>query len=324
MPISLSREDRALLTLLQSRFPLAQVPFTDLGERLGWRESTVISRLQVFEESGLVREISGIFDTRRLGYASTLVALQVQPEQLQKVARAVSQHRGVSHNYSREHAFNLWFTLAVPPGTDLEREIEALATQPGVLQALNLPTVRTFKIDARFGLEANALPDEESAPGPASGGEILAAADIPFVRALQHNLPLVQRPFRELAQREGVSENELLEAARRLLASGIMRRYGATLRHREAGYTVNALVAWRVPAERIEAAGRAAAAHAAVSHCYERVARPPVWPYQLFTMIHGRSEEDLGQVIAQLGATILPEEAVVLERPWLGRLLLGR
>lgn len=315
MGVDLSEQDCLLLSLLQDRFPLTPLPFTDLAERLGWRESVLLARIGQLKEGGPLRQIGAIFDTRRLGYASTLVALAVQPERLDDVARGVSRHRGVSHNYAREHAFNLWFTLAVPPEADLQREVGALAAQTGVLQTLTLPVVRTFKVDARFDLESavSGLRERIEPIGPAeTRGAVLATDDIPFVRALQDDLPLTQRPFYMLAQREALGEEALIEAARRFLATGIMRRYGATLRHRQAGYTANAMVCWELPAGCIEAAGQAAARCAAVSHCYERQPRPPAWPYQLFTMVHGRSEAELTRAIDELAALIRPRQVAVL------------
>ena len=320
----LSREDRLLLEQLQSRFPLCARPYAELARRLGLAEGQVMERIRALKEAGPLRQIGAIFDTRRLGYASTLVAMAVEPAQLDAVADVVSRHPGVSHNYARAHRFNLWFTLAVPPGGDLEREVAALAGQVGVLEAFSLPTRRAFKVDVRFDLvDASEEPatqgataegrEEGAQVAPVQGAkEALAPRDIPFVRALQEDLPLVARPFAALGEREGVGERALLDAAHRLLASGILRRYGATLRHREAGYRANAMAVWRVPEGRVEAAGRAAAGRREVSHCYERPAYPPAWPYQLFTMVHAHSQEELEHAVAALGELIRPLDAAVL------------
>ena len=314
MPARLSGGQRDLLVLLQDEFPLVPAPFYVLGERLLWREQEVLSRIWALKAQGPLRQISAIFDTRRLGYSSTLVALRVQPDRLEAVGRAISQHPGVSHNYSREHTFNLWFTLAVPPGIDLEREVQALADQPGVRRVLNLPVVRTFKIGVRFGMGRRYEPEagEVATQAPGATTDRLLPADIPFVRALQEDLPLSSRPFLVLARRAGLSEDGLLEAAERFLASGVMRRYGATLHHRQVGYTANAMVCWQVAEGRIVIAGQAAARHPAVSHCYQRPAYPPDWPYQLFTMVHARSQEELAGAIAGLERTIRPLRIAVL------------
>ena len=148
-----SAQERTLLVLLQDQFPLAETPFAILAERLGVPEREVLADVVTLKASGIVRQIGAIFDSRRLGYSGTLAALSVLPERLETVAAVISRHPGVTHNYSRDHDFNLWFTLAVPPGYDLEGELRDLVDQAGVLQYLSLPTTHTFKIDARFTVD---------------------------------------------------------------------------------------------------------------------------------------------------------------------------
>ena len=303
---------RPLVQLLQDAFPLVPVPFAELGARLGQPEAEVLAGVAALKDSGMLRQIGAIFDTRRLGYISTLVAAQVQPAALEAVAAAVSRHPGVSHNYSRDHVLNLWFTLAVPPGESLEGNVTSLLQQPGVERYLLLPTVRTFKI--RVSLDMGVDEAQEAAQeGQLSAAmpKLLPGKDKRLVRVLQEDLPLEGRPFRALAQAWGMTEEAILEAARRFLREGVMRRYGATLRHQAAGYVVNAMACWQVPGGRLEAAGNAAAALRAVSHCYERRAFPE-WPYALYTMIHARSEEDLSALLRQLAQEIRPVACVVL------------
>ncbi len=329
MAADLPAADRALLSALQNEFPLVPDPFASLATRLGHVESEVLARTAALKAQGPLRQIGAIFDTRRLGYASTLVAFEVEPARLDEVGQAVSRHPGVSHCYSRDHTLNLWFTLAVPPGRDLAAEVQSLSCLPGTLRTLDLPVVRAFKIDVRLDLGAAVLAQgadgrAQAGGAPASplqdavssfaGGEPkpLEADDIPYVRALQEDLPLVSRPFAALAARFQLPEGDLLAAGRRLLAAGTMRRYGATLRHREAGYRANAMACWMAPHERIVAAGQAAAAHHAVSHCYERPAQLPEWPYQLYTMVHAHSEEKLAAAIGELEGLIRPLKRAVL------------
>ncbi len=312
MPSSFSEFERSLLSLLESEFPLAEEPFASLAEELGRSEREVLDAVAALKESGVVRQIGAIFDTARLGYSSTLVAMQVEPARLNDVAAKVSEHPGVSHNYSREHAFNLWFTLAVPPGADLAEEVRALASQPGVLAHLTLPTVRVFKIDARFAGGAGARVGRRRRAAHSGARAFLAVEDIPFVRALQTDLPLESRPFRCVAEGQWLEEAAVLDAAGRFLATGIMRRYGATLRHRRAGYVANAMVCWEVQSDWVESAGQTAAEHPAVSHCYQRPAQPPMWPYNLFTMVHAKSHDDLERVVEELRGRIRPRQFAAL------------
>jgi len=142
---------------------------------------------------------------------------------------------------------------------------------------------------------SSALSTQHSVPSPQSS--VLRRA----VLTLQEDLPIEPRPFETLATRAGMSVAELLEKARDFLASGMMRRYAAILRHWEAGFTVNVMSVWRVPEEKAEEAGRRMAEFAEVSHCYQRPTAPG-WPYSHYAMIHARSEEEASRVVRQIAA----------------------
>ena len=285
--------DRALLERLQVEFPLTPQPFQTLGKILGLSEAEVLSRVRRLKEEALIRQIGAIFDTRRLGYQTTLVAFRVDEEALEEVAVRISAHPGVSHNYARNHHYNLWFTLAIPPDQNLDDEIRRLAALTDVDDWLHLPALRTFKIKTHFRLTADAVDDSPASRSePRLPGRDFAPDDIPYVRALQQDLPLTQRPFARVAAEAGLLEDGLLEKARELKAAGIIRRFAAVLRHRQVGFAANGMCCWVVPDSRIEEVGRLAASLPQVSHCYQRPAYPS-WPYTLFTMIHGQSPEEV-------------------------------
>jgi DNA-binding Lrp family transcriptional regulator len=109
-----------------------------------------------------------------------------------------------------------------------------------------------------------------------------------LLAALADGLPLEARPFAALGARLGVTEAEALAALRALQQRGVVRRFGVVVRHHELGYRANAMVVWDVPDAQVDEAGRALAAAPGVTLCYRRPRRPPVWPYNLFCMIHGR------------------------------------
>ena len=113
--------DRELLNAVQWDFPLDARPFTVLAERLGVDEQTVRARVQKVKDAGVLRQLSAIFDTRALGYTSALVAAKIEADRIDEAADAVSAHPGVSHNYKRNHEYNLWYTIAVPPGESTRR-----------------------------------------------------------------------------------------------------------------------------------------------------------------------------------------------------------
>jgi len=306
--------DRALLERLQADFPLTPRPFAALGRSLHLEEAEVLARVSRLKEANVIRQISAIFDTRRLGYQSTLAAFRVTDAALEDVAAQVSAHPGVSHNYARPHHYNLWFTLAVPPGQEVAAEVGRLAQQTGVDDWLNLPSLRVFKIKTHFKLK-----NEGSAPGPVEQPDrptgqtrAFTPSDIPFVRVLQRDLPLIARPFSGAAAKLGLSEERLLDKARELQAAGIMRRFAAVLRHRQVGYTANGMACWVVPEARIEEVGRHAAEYPQVSHCYQRPAYPPRWPYNLFTMIHGQGKEEVEAVATAIAGGMGVKDYVML------------
>jgi DNA-binding Lrp family transcriptional regulator len=297
----LDAQDRALLERMQTAFPLVPRPFAVLGEELELDEAQAQERVRLLRETGIIRQIGAIFDTRRLGYRSTLVAFHTGTDALETVAAKVSEHPGVSHNYARPHHYNLWFTLAVPPGQAVVAEIENMARATGTDDWLNLPALRVFKIRTQFELGGDRRPrDARAHSQKAQQSRAFSPADIPYVRALQRDLSLVSRPYAELAGLIGVSEAALLDKARELEAVGIMRRFGAVLRHRRVGYTANGMACWVVPESGIEDAGKLAAEFPQVSHCYQRPAYPPRWPYSLFTMIHGRTKDQVEDTVQQI------------------------
>jgi DNA-binding Lrp family transcriptional regulator len=127
--------------------------------------------------------------------------------------------------------------------------------------------------------------------------------DKKVIRLIQGDIPLDQRPFLNMARQIGISEEEFLERVRGLVARGAIRRFGATLRHQEAGYRSNAMVAWLVPEERLEEVGEALSAAREVTHCYHR--RPQKdWPYNLFTMIHGSSRKACHDIAARMAERV--------------------
>ncbi len=138
-------------------------------------------------------------------------------------------------------------------------------------------------------------------------------SDAEILRALQDGLPVERRPYAKAAASLGVTEEELLARLGDMLGRGVIKRISATINHFAAGWRANAMVAWQVAPERLAEAGEAAAQFDEVSHCYEReTARE--WPYNLYTMAHGRDEQACAQTIRRLSAAIKPADFIVLHR----------
>jgi siroheme decarboxylase len=291
--------DRELLNAVQWDFPLDPRPFAALGARIGLDEPTVRARVQKVKDSGVLRQLSAIFDTRALGYTSALVAAKVPPDHIDDGAGAVSAHPGVSHNYKRNHAYNLWYTVAVPPGESLDAHVEVLHREAGASITRKLPTLKLYKIGVKLDMTGKTAADakaevleherpERRAEMPAPE---LSELEVATIRAVQHDLPNVERPFAAYGEQIGVGEDDVLALLRAFKERKLMRRFAAVMNHRTAGFKANAMGVWAVPEAELETVGPQMAGFAAVSHCYRRPAYDD-WPYSVFTMIHGRSARD--------------------------------
>jgi DNA-binding Lrp family transcriptional regulator len=293
---------KKLLNLLQADFPLTQRPFEMLGEKLGISEMKTIEQVQSLKEKNIIYWIGG---SSRLGYRSTLVAMHIPDHRLDEAAGLISEHPGVSHNYARTHYYNLWFTLTLPADESLDEVIDALSKRVGSEATVNLPSQKLFKINVYFnmlGEERGPLnTDQQSIKefNPTQKEENLSSADKKAIRELQKDLPIQEKPFDAMAKYLGMEVEELLNRARLFKANGTMRRYRASLRHRQAGFSANAMSCWNVPPELVERVGRKAAEYKEVSHCYQRQTNPN-WSYNIFAMIHGHTPEECEVVARQI------------------------
>jgi DNA-binding Lrp family transcriptional regulator len=291
---------RRLLSLLQSGFPLSREPFADLGSKLGISGGVVIERIHELKSKGVVRQISPVLDARKLGYQSTLVALKIADERVHDAERYLAGHSGISHGYEREHEFNIWITLSLPPGQDLQRVLQELSSHTGAEAIITLPALRVFKLRTDFGLDEEGQPETDarpdSIPSRAAG---LSQTERRIINRLQNDLPLTADPFKPLAERLNMSVDDLLQHSNLLLKKGAIRRYGASINHYRAGYKANAMTCWIAPRSRVDDIGRRLASFRQVSHCYERQTNP-LWSYNVFAMVHSQSKEGCLHTITRM------------------------
>jgi len=295
--------DKKLVNLLQEDFPLTGEPFADLASSLCLSETEVIERVLRLRNGRIIRIIGPVFNSRTIGYQSTLVAMRVSQERIEQAARIINRHPGVGHNYQRDHYYNLWFTLAIRGDMDLAKSLQGFKEQIHPEAIIELPAVRLFKIKLFFDVEGNGNHDEPDDPrGMERAHHVvpLKPLERAVINEAQQQLPIVPRPFDPMAKNAGMDTDEFLSNCRSLMDRGIMRRFGASIEHQNAGFVSNAMVCWAVPQPSVEAAGRKMASFKEVTHCYERKTSE-AWPrYNIFTMIHGKKTSENADTVARM------------------------
>jgi len=294
-----------VLSRIQKKFPLCPRPFERIGDELGISEDKVLDILQEQKEAGIIRQTSAIFDTKRLGYKSSLVAFKIKEEDIDKAVEILNAHPGISHNYERNHDFNIWFTIAVEPDSllGLEGTVKLLAEMTGAEEFIILPTLKLFKINVKLNTTGKDEKKEKVKRVKHKDIE-LTPLHRDVIQLSQYDIEFVKEPFKKIVDELGIDYDRYFEILGELQDAGVMRRFASILNHRKAGFNANAMVVWDVEeGEKGEEIGAKAAAFSAVSHCYLRP-KYPNWPYNLFTMVHGKTHEETNAIIEEMAKEI--------------------
>jgi len=314
--VALDDLDRRLLNLMQGSFPLDPQPYAAVAAAAECSEQEVLERVGRLLAERIIRQVTPIYDTRALGYASMLVAAKVDPENPWAAAKIINSHPGVSHNYLRNHEFNMWFTIAVERDSKLglDGTLDVLAALTGAESIRQLPTLKLFKIrmdlEMEGGTAALSSPGEQTAPAPLEAIDY-DERDVAVIRATQGDLPVLSEPYVAAAAALKMSVGELLEHMSGMRERGLLRRVAAILYHRRAGFSANGMGVWNVPADQIESLGPRMASYRGISHCYQRPTYAD-WPYSVFTMAHGRSKEECDAVLDAIAADTRIEDRATL------------
>ena len=296
--------DQKNLEIVQDSFPLEDRPYATLGRLLGVSEDAAFDSVERLRKSGVIRRLGGVYDSRRLGYISRLCTGVVSEDKLDGFAATADRIPGITHNYVRSHAYNVWFTVIARSESEIQETVRGLEAETALHDAHVLSASKMFKINTVM----------KSVSGQTTESKVVDKLDLkgtePFVpeakdrrriNLLCQDIPHTKTPFSDL----GIDVAEI----RGDLDQKIMRRFGAVLRHQQAGFDANAMVCLAVAdAER---AGALLAEDPHVSHCYER---SPFggFPYNVYAMFHGQSEAELEQSICSaLSALNGPDHAVL-------------
>lgn len=292
--IRLDEIDRLLVDSFQRDVAIVARPFAAIGDRLGIGEDDVIARLARLIELGAVSRFGAVVRPHAAG-ASTLAALAAPPDELDAVADIVSTFAGVTHNYAREHAYNLWFVVTGRTQADVSATLAAIEARL-TLPVLDLPLERAYHIDLGFSMFGERAPKTNACDCTAKAD----AADRRILEAIEGGAPLSAAPFALVAERLGMSEADVLARLDAMLARGIVTRFGVVVKHRAFGYRANAMVVWDVDDGRVDEIAAHFAAEPDVTLCYRRPRRLPHWRYNLFCMIHATDRAQAQATIARL------------------------
>lgn len=277
-----------LLNRFQRDFPLVPQPFGEIAKRLGRSERWVLDTLSGLQAHGTVSRVGAVFAPNTVG-ASTLAALSVPAARLAGTAARVSAHPAVTHNYARDHAWNLWFVVTAADAGALAASLEVIEDAADSGPLLDLRLEEEFHIDLGFDL----------GPAPKLAKEIvvrrrpipldLTSRERMLVDALAEGLPLVPSPFAAVGERLDLDEAQTIAHVDRWVKHGVVRRFGVVVRHAELGFGANVMAVWDVPDDQVSALGGALARVPGITLCYRRRTVPPDWTYNLFCMVHGES-----------------------------------
>ena len=284
--------EQQILDTIQDAFPLEERPYKVLADKfLAEGNFGVVTEQQVFDaveslrNSGIIRRIGGIYDSRRLGFISRLCAGKVSD--IEKFAAAVNEIPAITHNYQRSHEYNVWFTIIAENETEVQKIVDALCSKTDLQDVHVLSVTKKFKIDTVM----TRGPRSRVAAAPVLAKCRINDSDRVRIRVACTDIPHSLTPYADW----GVSVEEL----RSDIANSFMRRFGAILRHQQAGFAYNAMVCFDAPT----AAGEVLAQNPHVSHCYERPAFEG-FPYTLYAMMHAQSAEDLDRYIKEAAQSI--------------------
>ena len=293
-----------ILSRIQKNFPLVPKPFKQIADELKISEDTVLKILREQKKEKIIRQTSAIFDTKRLGYKSSLVAFEIAKDKIDEAVKIINSHPGISHNYERNHTFNIWFTLAIPSNSilGLEKTIKLLAKLTKADDFIMLPTLKLFKISVK--LNTTGKDNKKERVKTQNFKDIkLTSFDYEVVKEAQKDLEMISEPFKKSVKRLNINYEDFFATLQKFKDAGVMRRFASILNHRKAGFNANAMVVWDIEEKDGEDIGKTVAKFSAVSHCYLRP-KYPNWQYNLFSMIHGKTTEETNGIIDEIAKEI--------------------
>lgn len=306
--MSLNELERVVINHYQGGFPLIEQPFRSVANYLGCTERTLLDTLGRLLDSGVLSRFGPLYDAVKLGGGLTLAAMSVPEVHYDRVTEQVNGFAEVAHNYRREHTLNMWFVISTASPQHIENALQQIQQVTG-FKVISFPKQYEFyvglwlKLDACNQVTTVPLPTTITTTAVSSTGEhALDELDRKIINATQAGLPLVSTPYQTIAELSGCSSQQVKQRLQYMLEDGIIRRIGAVPNHYRLGLMANGMTVWDVADDSAMALGCRIGQLDFVSHCYLRPRHQPVWPYNLFAMVHGRTRDEVNDKVEQIAA----------------------
>jgi len=322
MNIALSQLQQHIINSYQKSFPLCSAPFKEIANQCHCEELDVINAVKELNSHNILSRLGPVFDHKKAG-ASTLAAIAVPEEQLDKIAGIVNQFEQVNHNYAREHHYNLWFVVTAKNPIELNKALIDIELLTG-FHVLVLPMEASYHIDLSFKINFDNQSKENQEHSynitPVQATKAIKKANLAnhqqanLRSILEKGLQLVSNPYQQLAEQLNLKESQVVGQIALWQQEGLIKRFGLVVKHRQLGYVANAMVVWNIADENVDAIAGQLSKRDEISLCYRRPRRLPDWPYNLFCMIHGQSraevEEQIKTISQELNLTAIEKDVL--------------
>jgi DNA-binding Lrp family transcriptional regulator len=293
--------DMAIVDDWQRNFPLVPRPFSVIAKQNDVREAEVLERYKALKEQRVLSRIGAILAPNTIG-ASVLAAMAVPIDQVDEIAASISSFAGVNHNYERENELNLWFVVTASDRQNVDQILADIEDATGY-QVYPFRLEQAYHLDLGFSIRPNRS-HTKVVRAEEADMSCIQPEDRILLSALEDGLPLVGRPYMELAKTLGWTEARVIGRLTDLLDGKIIRRFGCVVLHRRVGFKSNAMVVWDIADDMVDQIAPKLARDPGVSLCYRRNRHEGRWPYNLYCMVHSSSREEAKCVIDRLNCQV--------------------
>ena len=295
---------RQFINRFQGGLPIVERPYSSMASVLHSDEARLISTIKDLLENGSLSRFGPLYNSSCMGGGLTLAALSVSEQDFEQVAELVNSLPEIAHNYRREHDLNMWFVIATETPQEVHKAIETIEHLTA-LSVYNFPKIQEFYLGLWLTLDEDGGVSTRSIDIPTQYKKtVIDELDRKIIQATQQGIPLEPSPFGEIAAQCGCDTQTAIGRLQRMLGNGVIRRIGAVPNHYNLGLRSNGMSVWNIPGDRLSIIGKKIAKLDFVSHCYERPRCLPLWPYNLFAMVHGHSREEVNNKVDQIAELV--------------------